>query len=305
MMKSFLFSTILVAAFAWNARADRSEESRLCQKPLPRSPLIEKLKGDLPAERELEVRVGPRVTETAGAFRLGSTALGAAFPGVGKDTVDTRRDLGMDEANVGMQFDLDWQFAKAWHLLFGYKYDQAEKTQTLPTDLSFDNAYFAKGSSFKTEVDLHQMDLTVGRDLHWDKTLKFMPFLGVKALVAESEGTGTQTTVANPANLGNAAGYATAPYHRSDRSWLVTWLAGFDARVYVSRSWYWGITPAFSALSDWWALQGQIYTGYDFSQEWGLRAGLDSLYGHYASEESNQMADGGLGAVFIEAVWGF
>ncbi len=304
-MKRLALLLPLVVSLAWTARADRAEESRLCQKPLAPKTLVTKLKGNLPADRELEVRVGPRATETAGAFRLGATALGGAFLGVAKDTVDTRRDLGLDEANVGAQIELDWQFQPLWHLLFAYKYDQAERTVNLPTDLSFAGAFFAKGSRFRSDAELHQVDLLVGRDFHKDETLKVMPFLGVKALVAEFEGTGTRTSVVNPAAIGAAAGYATSAFHQRDTAWLVTWLAGFDARVHVSREWYWGISPAFSALSGWWGLQGQLYTGYDFSSEWGLRAGVDALYGQYSSDRFNQKADAGLGAVFLEAVWGF
>ncbi|MCC7518230.1 MAG: hypothetical protein IT578_03485 [Verrucomicrobiae bacterium] len=273
-------------------------------KPKTSLALKRKFVSELPADRELEVRIGPRVTETAGSFRLGSQAIASAVGRTPKDTVDLRRDLGLDDVNVGAQLDVDWQFTKNWHLALGYKYDQTSKTTTLPTDISFAGSAFAKGTSFKSEAELHQVDYVVGYDLYKDKTFKVMPFFGGKSLVAEIKGTGTSFALANPAAPGVPASYPSSSFSKNDTAWTATWLAGFDAKINISRSWYVGLTPAASALSDWWAIQGQLYTGYNFSKEWGVRLGFDSLYGKY-SGSNNQMAEAALGSVFAQAVWGF
>lgn len=300
-MNKYIIAGALVALLAVpSLRADDALRS----KPKSSPTMSKKLQGELPADRELEIRLGPRVTETAGSFRLGSSAIGAAIGRTAKDTVDLRRDLGLDDVNVGAQFDMDWQFIKNWHFNLGYKYDQASKTQTLPTDISFAGAYFPKNSSFKSEMELHQVDYVFGYDIYKDKTFKVMPFVGGKSLIAVVKGTGTSVTVADPAAIGVAGGYQTNPYSSSDTAWTMTWLAGFDAKINISRDWYLGITPSASTLDDWWAVQGQFYTGYDFSRNWGVRVGFDALYSKY-SASNNQKAEAGLGAVFVQAVWGF
>lgn len=300
-MQKFFIAGAIVALLALPvARADDALRS----KPKPSFVTKKSINAELPADRELEIRVGPRITETAGSFHLGSSALGAAVGRQPKDTVDVRRDLGLDDANVGAQIDLDWQFIKDWHFIFGYKYDQASKTQKLPTDITFDGSSFLKGTDFKSEVDLHQFDYVFGYDIYKDKTWKVTPFAGGKTLVAWTKGTGTQYIVVNPAAIGTTAGYGPRPYTREDTSSLTTWLAGFDVRANISRDWYVGLTPSASALSDWWAVQGQFYTGYDFSKEWGIRVGFDSLYAK-ASWTKDQKAEAGLGSVFVQAVWGF
>jgi hypothetical protein len=299
------YSIIVAALVGLLAMPAARADDTLRAKPKASPTLSKKFQADLPADRELEVRVGPRVTETAGSFRLGSSAIGAAVGRTAKDTVDVRRDLGLDEVNVGAQLDVDWQFAKNLHLNVGYKYDQGEKQQTLPTDVSFGGAYFANGTNFKSEYQLHQVDCVFGYDIYKDKTWKVMPFGGGKAVVAYFKGTGTETRVVDPMNIGNAAGYASAGYSRDDTSWMATWLAGFDVKVNISREWYLGLAPSASALSDWWAVQGQFYTGYDFSKDWGVRVGYDGLYGKYTSDNANQSATLGLGSVYVQAVWGF
>jgi len=300
-MHKYIIAGALVALLAVPAlRADDAMRS----KSKPSVTASKKVEADLPADRTLEIRLGPRVTETAGSFRLGSSAIGAAIGRTPKDTVDVRRDLGLDDVNVGAQLDVDWQFIKNWHLNLGYKYDQAEKSQTLATDIAFAGGVFAKGSSFKSEVELHQIDLVIGYDIYKDKTFKIMPFVGGKVLVASVEGTGTTMTLANPSKPAVLGSYVGVPYSRSDTSWTATWLAGFDAKINISRDWYVGITPAASALDKWWGVQGQLYTGYDFNKNWGVRAGFDALYGKY-SAINNQKAELGLGAVYVQAVWGF
>lgn len=250
-------------------------------------------------DREFEIRVGPRVVQTAGAFRAGATQLLSASPsGMAKNNVDIRRDLGHDGVTVGVQFDADWQFSKNWHLNFGYKFDQSNATKTLDSSISFANQYFAAGSSLKTDVDLHQFDYTVGYDIYKDETFRVQPFFGGKTVYTDVSVSGTRTTAPT------ASTFATSPFNSRVEDYLSTYLCGFDVRINLSRDWYLGVTPSASGMDNWYLIQGQFYTGYDLNKNWGVRVGFDCEYADNNVTSANQQQLG-IGAAYIQMVWGY
>jgi hypothetical protein len=292
-----VMAVLLVATVTWSVADSDTVRTK---KAAP----LKKVSGEEPVDRDLEIRVGPRVSEPAGAFSLAPTLLGANIGAKASQTV-TMRDLGLDEVDVGAQLDVDWQPWKKVHALVGYKYDQTSQTKTLQKDLSFAGCFFPNGTSFKTDAELHQIDFSLGYDVYKDETFKVMPFFGGKAAVWSIEGTGTQMKVINlhPAVAGTAAQYGTASFYSKDNGYYVTYLGGFDFKVNITRDYYIGITPAFSGLSNWYMVQGQFYTGYDFNKSWGVRAGFDTTYVNYS--HSNQKAEAGIGAVYVQAIYGF
>ena len=83
-------------------------------------------------------------------------------------------------------------------------------------------------------------------------------------------------------------------------------MGGFDFRVNISRKWYVGIKPQAMGWEQYYFVQGDLYTGYDFNKTFGVRLGVDTLYANWESKNSpEQHADGGLSSLYIQGVIGF
>ena len=85
-------------------------------------------------------------------------------------------------------------------------------------------------------------------------------------------------------------------------------LGGVDTRYYVTyvdSRWYVGGDIGASGWDNWYLLTGEVYTGWDFSQNWGLRAGYAYDYFHRENDLKSSMQDPLLGAVYVQVVWGF
>lgn len=310
MNKYLLIGMIGIAASSLVADDGAVRKSTTTTRAVEKAPAPMMRKDEGPVDRELEVRIGPRFTEMAGSFQnqVARSGLFASTFGNPKTTVDIRRDLGHDEITPGAQFDLDWKFLKRTDVAFlqpfrlglGYKFDKSDAAVSLPSDITFGGAAFRAGSRMSTDVELHQIDYTLGYDVINNNTFRLTPFIGGKSVIVDYTISGTRTSPASDTTL------VTSSYLRSDTTSYTTALGGFDARVYISKQWYAGIKPQAMGWEQFWFVQGDLYTGYDFTQNFGVRVGLDTIYANWESaKNSEQHADGGLGSVYVQAVFGF
>ena len=165
---------------------------------------------------------------------------------------------------------------------------------------------FPGGTSLRTDIDLHQIDYTLGYDVFRDETFKVTPFVGGKSMIVDFTVNGTEVRATNLPGAGGIPSAALRTYNRSDTASFTMFDVGSDFRINISRSWYVGITPQGFGMDQWYTVQGSLYTGYDFSRSWGVRVGVDTLYAEWKSESApSNFAEGGISAVFIQGVWGF
>ncbi len=144
-----LFTTgaLFVTTLTWSVADDSMKSSKPMRKEVTtvRKEVAEEIRGD----RELEIRLGPRINEVAGSFQdgvvrsllfsTGGTVGGLTLPGTPKTQVDIRRDLGHDEVGPGAQLDIDWKpfktfdvgadWTKNIHLGLDYKFDQSNASK--------------------------------------------------------------------------------------------------------------------------------------------------------------------------------
>jgi hypothetical protein len=255
-------------------------------------------------DRDLEIRVGPRFTEVAGSGRLKNSQNFAIFGISPKKDVDLRRDLGMDSVYPGIQFDIDFVIWKRCHIGLDYAADFASELTTLPSDISFSDSVFQKGTVFSSDVSHHQIDYFIGYDVIRNHTFKLTPFIGGKSTVTEITLKGTELREVNPSATAFARNTASATFVRNETDDVHAPEAGFDFRINFTENLYWGITPSGGAIDDLYFIQGQTYLGYDFKRDLGIRGGFDAFYSNFDKSSSTQ-AELGLGSIYLQVVWGF
>ena len=109
----FTAGALLAASATWSM-ADDSMKSIKMEKQVIRKEVAEEIRGD----RELEIRLGPRINQVAGSFQsglfrtglfdIGGTVGGLVIPGGIKTPNDISSYLGHDEAGPGAWLDIDW-----------------------------------------------------------------------------------------------------------------------------------------------------------------------------------------------------
>lgn len=248
------------------------------------------LKGDLPADRTLEVRVGPQGSVLTGDIRLGKTGT----------RVDIWDDLRLRDGNPGARFDVDFQPFNKFHFEAGLgytSYDQSGSTRV--SILSNKGDVIQPGANVTARADVYNFDGKLGYEVIKDNTFRVRPYIGVEGISIDGRATASGTVI-------NTAG-ATVTGTRTTRNDVTyaTFFGGVDSRIYISRNWYVGGDIGAFGLDTWYMLAGQAYSGYDFTKNLGVRVGYDYLYVDYQNKSNSTKADPLLGSVYAQFVWGF
>jgi hypothetical protein len=244
---------------------------------------------DMPFDRTLEIRIGPRLSFLTGEVKSGRNGT----------SMDIWDDVGMDEPSAGMQFDVDWQFAKRWHAIFDMtwdRYDHSGVTSKLISngDAGPNNA-IAAGSSTSANLDIYTFEGRIGYDIVKTKNWTIMPYIAGKGGVAD----GTVSVTDNgPGGSGRVLTY-------TDNQAYALPLGGLDVRFYATPKFYVGADIGASGWENYFYLTGQAYTGYDFTKNFGVRVGYDANFVHYENDNRSTKADPLLGAAYVQAVIGF
>lgn len=282
-LKQLLATGASIAAFATCSIADVGD---LPAKRTP-APAAEASTGG-PVDRELELRVGPRISFLTGGARVG-------VAGTGFDIWD---DLKLDSPNGGIQFDADWQPVSRWHVTYGMTWDRhdqsgvtgkAIRNSASPTDT------LVAGSAVKTDLDIYSFEGTLGYDLFKNDSVRIKPYVGGKAYLIDGN-----VTLSNNGPGGTGLS-RTSNSSRAEG----TYLLGLDSRFYATQDWYLGGDIGGSAWSEYYNLTGDAYTGYDFNKNWGMRLGYAYDYIDYENKNKSFKAEPLLGAVYIQVVYGF
>ncbi len=246
---------------------------------------------DTPADRKLELRVGPRISFLTGDLRTGKTGT----------TFDIWDDLALDEPSGGVQFDIDWQPLDRWHVAFGMTGDQYDHSGTTSKNISNGEDVLVSGASVSADLGLYTFEGKLGYDAIKNDTWRIQPYIGGKG--AWADGTATVTgAVLNSAGVTVATSRTKTT--RLDQSYGL-FFGGVDARAYISHQWYVGADIGAFGLDSWYYLTGDAYTGYDFSKTWGIRAGYAYDYVSWENNVKSGQAEPLLGAAYVQAVWGF
>jgi hypothetical protein len=270
------------------------------RKPLPRpvektAPYVshkipdKKPMEDVPANHKVEFRVGPRLSFLNGEVQSGRNGT----------PVDIWDDVGFDEPSVGMQFDADWQFVDRWHATFDMtwdKYDHSGVTSKLVSngDAGPNNAV-AAGSQTSADLDVYTFEGRIGYDIVKTKQWKVMPYIAGKGGVVDGN---VRVTNNGPGGNGRVLNY-------TDNQAYALPVGGVDARFYVVPKLYMGVDVGASGWENVFYLTGQVYTGYDFTKNFGVRVGYDANFVHYENDNGSTQADPLLGAAYVQAVVGF
>jgi hypothetical protein len=271
---------------------DTMKKSTTAKKTTTKS--VSKIKSDGPVDRSLEFRVGPRVTFLSGEVRQGSGSPG--------DTVDIFDDLNLDDATLGIQLDLDWQPINRWHVGVGMSFDDYDQTGSTSRAIttSVGGSVIQPGAAVTASAEVYTFEGKIGYDLIKNNTYRLQPFIGGKGIIVDNgrfSGTGTVidpggATSTGTRTLNEDVGYG-------------TFIGGIDQRLYITRSWYIGAEIAGFGMDEWGYVTGDGYTGYEFTKNFGLRAGYDANYATYENSNKKTAVDALLGAAYVQAVFGF
>lgn len=256
-----------------------------------------------PIDRELEVRLGPRVTFAGGTGRIGPSGNEFAI----------WEDLGMDEPGYGAMFNIDYQpnFLKNFHAQLDMTWDKIDHAGVTARAFSNGNQILDSGAATAVNADVYTLALKLGYDVFKNDTFRIRPYLG--GIAAYITGNSSYQ-----GNVRNSAGVLIGPDNRSknfDQA-EVSFLAGIDNRLYVARDWYAGIDFGGMGADRFYFLTGQVYSGYDFTKNFGVRLGYDAKYGvglipattvipDWGRSEHQGKLDPLLGAAYVQALWGF
>jgi hypothetical protein len=238
-----------------------------------------------PVDRQLELRVGPRVSWLTGDLRIGQ----------GGTQFDVWDDLGFDEVNIGGQFNADWQPRDRWHVDLGLTWDHYDQNGTTSRNIIDGDTTVLAGAATSADIDAFTFEGTIGYDVIKNNTWRIKPYIGGKGAYADGSVNVTGATTTSPsrsrtANIDEAYGFA---------------LGGLDTRAYISRKWYVGGDIGASGWENWYVLTGDAYTGYDFNKTWGVRVGYAYDYFNGENDRRTDKQDLVLGAAYVQVVWGF
>jgi hypothetical protein len=244
-----------------------------------------------PVDRQLELRVGPRLSFLTGEVRMGQT--GTVF--------DVWDDFGFEDVNAGVQFNADWQPRDRWHVELGATWDNYDQTGTTARNITDGDEVLLAGAATRADIDAFTLEGTIGYDVIKNNTWRIKPYIGGKGIygdgilrysgvVQNSAGGVVDAARTSTTNLEEGYGFA---------------FGGLDTRAYVSRNWYVGGDIGASGWENWYVLTGDAYTGYDFNQTWGVRAGYAYDYFNRENDNRTSKQDLLLGAAYVQVVWGF
>ncbi len=281
----------VAAAFVASSLVTKADDSLRGTKSVTRDS-VKMRNSDGPADRKLEVRVGPRISFLSGDVRVGGT--GTPF--------DIWDDTGLDEPSAGVQFDADWQPWNRVHIAGGVTWDKYDHSGTTKKDLSREGSTerLLAGAPVSADVDVVSFEGKVGYDVIKNNTYRLQPYIGGKGWFLDGKTSFSGTRI-------NSAGVALAPRTDTfkDDQTYGAFFGGVDQRLYVSRSWYVGGDIGATGMDRWYYLTGDAYTGYDFNKTWGVRAGYAYDFASYENRNKTTKAEPLLGAVYVQAVWGF
>ncbi len=261
-----------------------------------------KAMGNQPAvDRELEVRVGPRVSFLTGEIREGKTAA----------PTDIWGDLRFSAPNLGIQFNVDYQpkgLIDRLHVEFGGTYDRYDQSAITVVNLVNNKGTIAlAGDTVKASGDIYTFNGKLGYDVveigGW---YRLRPYIGGKAVGLNGLVTGSGNTQNGAVGITNKLNVGTRSYKNSYING--SYFGGIDQRFYItplSRNWYFGVDAAASGWSDYYYLTGDVYSGYEFSKAWGVRIGYSADYIDYKNASGSTAGTPLLGAAYLQVVCGF
>jgi hypothetical protein len=245
-----------------------------------------------PVNRQLEVRIGPRITFLTGDIRVGKT---------GTD-VDIWDDLGLKEVGGGIKLDTDWQPFDRLHITSGFTWDHFDITGSTKSPITSSKGDVVQpGATLTLKADIYTFDGTVGYDVVKNNLYRLTPYFGGKGGAIDGELTASGSVLTAPPGSRTVTGTRTTTGEDVYGAFIV----GIDQRFNITRNWYTGLDIAGSAWEDWGYLTGDGYMGYDFSKTWGVRAGYAFDYITYENPNKSTEANPLLGAIYMQAVWGF
>lgn len=278
-----LFSAATACCFA----DDGMKPARPARQPITMKDTVT-LK-ESPVIREVEIRLGPRFSFLTGDVRAGLN--GTRF--------DIWDDLGLDEPSGGAQFHVDWQVVDRLHLDFDLAWDHYDHSGRTKRDISNGGAGAGRGlvsgSSVNADLNFYSFEGSIGYDVIRNDSFRLKPYIGGKGYLVDGSFT---TTNNGPGGSGVAR---TTSGSQAEGTYLV----GVDGRWYTTPRLYLGGDIGASVMSTYHLLTGEAYTGYDFSKDFGLRLGYAYDYLAYKNRGKTTSADPLLGAVYLQAVWGF
>lgn len=258
----------------------------------PKKPaLLKKATSEGPVDRQLEVRLGPRVSFLTGDARVGKN--GTDF--------DIWDDLKLDDPNAGIQFDIDYQPWNRWHFTYDMSWDRYDQSATTQKNISKGNGEtLLSGANISGTFDAFVFEGTVGYEVIKTDLYRLRPYIGgIGGYVSGSYTISGNTNVGNPVVLGTI--------NRSDNvsTSYGSFIGGIDQRLYASRSWYLGGDIGAFGWDNWYLVTGDAYTGYDFSKSFGIRLGYKADYVNWENGPKAGKAEPLLGAVYVQGIWGF
>jgi hypothetical protein len=282
---------IVLGALAAMAVSSLYADDSMATKKTSKTVVKKSISSAGPVDRELEVRIGPRLSWLDGDVRVGKTGT----------TFSIWDDLNLDEPSGGVQFNVDWQPINRWHLESALTWDKYDHSGTTARNLSDGENTLVSGAAVVADVDAFTFELTVGYDLLKNNTWRIRPYFGGKGAYADGSASFTGA-VLNSAGATVAAS-RTKSANIDDGYGLA--FGGVDSRAYISRDWYVGGDIGASGWENWAYLTGDAYTGYDFSKSLGVRVGYAYDYVTRENDIKSSKQDILLGALYAQFVWGF
>jgi hypothetical protein len=274
-------------------KSTTSTSSKSTTKTTKVAPVV---KSDLPADRSLELRVGPRISTLSGDTRIGATGT----------TFDIWDDAGLDEPSAGIQLDADYQPFNRFHAMFGFTWDKYDHSGTTTKDIgksAGDTERLLSGASVNADFDIYTFEGKLGYDVIKTKTFRLQPYIGGKGGLVDGSATITGSTVSS---TGVVTANRTSTFNTSNNDLVYgTFIGGLDSRLNVSRNWYVGLDVAGFGWERVGYITGDAYTGYDFTKNLGVRVGYSADWATYENKNKTTNTEPLLGAGYLQFVWGF
>lgn len=218
-----------------------------------------------PSSKNMEFRVGPAFNYSDVSIKAGRRAQGFNLS-----------DIGFDDISYGVKGNFDWEFSKGLHWNTGFTWFNFNQSGSLDKDITWGSGNtLLKGARVRSDIQVYQLDTKVGYDVFKNQTVRFMPYVGLKGVIADGEiaaTSGTQrreqgklTTIDNKKVYDKTEAYG-------------NYIVGFETEFRIIKPLYVGFDFGGYHMGDFFGGVGKGYVGYDINETWTVRVGLDSEY---------------------------
>lgn len=230
----------------------------------------EKLASDRPVIPMLELRTGLGMTWMVGDLRLPR----------GNGTFN---EFELMDVNLGKKVDIDWQPMERLHVNFNFFKNNLAGENDLAGSLQNPQLLFSS-NTLDVKADIFTFENTLGYEVIKNDTYRLMPYVGGKMALVDIRTTSNYRQFENIEDV-----YGTA-------------IIGIDQRVYFSHDFYAGLNVGGAGWKDWGYIRGEVYTGYDFSEKFGIRSGYAVDYFTYENPNKSTEFNPVQGNVYIQFV---